>query len=602
MPQPHSPSEWRDYARSLAGIPGQSNFSADGSHWYGELVTCYRYATRGIYLKPADWETTEKPYGKACDERPGILNEGALFIFARVITCSFPLDLLISDGYAQRHVVFNTSALDQRVSLWWYAGPADQPTVRRITLNDFVKDGTGVDLCYQISPSPTIDDSGYYDATEVPLTKLDSFNNLPDRTHLEVPDSVFAVSELRAHLHTQLRIAEVLFWTNPSMSASVASWIELATRNNSEDSDIHLQAANICQQICAQGLTGQSASHAPVLDIQPYMSTLGLGITAASDFEREYERFQDRTVSLEQQLSAWQTMQDKAENSIEMHSILTEGALGKYNNATKIVQYSMDQFKADKDTLEEKRAAFKKGIEEYEAMAWSRIFKAVIGCAVAIGEVFAGDPVRSVFLERSEKSDKQMEFAVNEKIGGASEYREALREHAMNGKLLALAQAQAVKAAQELIRAHLEQSTCERDVSNIKKLRDKYNGEKELTEQAVTMFYDRLMGLKLILTLKMQTLLWAYNYYTLENIDIKLDTQKSIGDMNKDVFMISDHMDTVDENYPTSSFTFTVPPVCVYNLLPEVVYVAMIAATHQYHAAPRIVKPLLGTYGWLGKG
>ncbi|KAL4937786.1 hypothetical protein BDV06DRAFT_202212 [Aspergillus oleicola] len=70
-----------------------------------------------------------------------------------------------------------------------------------------------------------------------------------------------------------------------------------------------------------------------------------------------------------------------------------------------------------------------------------------------------------------------MEFVVNEKIGGTGEYREALREHAMNGKLLALAQAQAVKAAQEFIHVHLKQITCERDVTSIKKLRDKCNGE-----------------------------------------------------------------------------------------------------------------------------
>ncbi|KAL4866747.1 hypothetical protein BDV12DRAFT_172387 [Aspergillus spectabilis] len=654
MPTPSSPEEWKEYAQSLADIPGQSILSTVLHE--GDPDNVVSYTLRGIYVNLADvdnkpGETGYEGYRLAdqkyifadvidvsdvmadipinfYETRVHGFTFGKAIICARVITCSRPIDLNMCAGNV---LVLSGSFLDNPVNLVWTTSEKKDPKYRKsVSLTSTMKPrGAGFGVCLRFT-IPTGQD--FNDAEIIPIS---------DPSALPEFDDV-ARSAYRRHLQTELRVAKALSWSNQSMALSVASWIENATHNDDTGSDLYLEAVNLRQQVAADTLTGSGVSYAPVLNVQTYMSTLKLGVSAASDFEEQFHRFQDRELSLQDQLDAWQTIGEQAQNAIAMHQNLATGALQKYKDASNVDQAALKQFKADKANLEEKRAAFEAGIEKYEEEQWFRALKATIGIGVAIGEIFAGDPAAAFGIPgkigelddaienlraisdspdtlvkyadvadlqdwlRAEsklyttvgeivqqleddptstisaqaygyddvseiaaltawdewvlQSDLQMEFAVKQDIDGAREYRQALREHAMSGKLLAQAQAQTVKAGQEFLKAQLQVTASQRDFQDIEDLRAKYNGEKELAEEAAVKMYDRLMGLKLILIYKMQTLLWAYKYYTLDDINVQLDAQKSIGGFKADMFTLQDNLDKVDEKFPDSEFSFPVPP------------------------------------------
>ncbi|KAE8148376.1 hypothetical protein BDV25DRAFT_141848 [Aspergillus avenaceus] len=154
------------------------------------------------------------------------------------------------------------------------------------------------------------------------------------------------------------------------------------------------------------------------------------------------------------------------------------------------------------------------------------------------------------------ESDDQMSFAVGEGIGGASDYQLALRKHAINGKQLAQAQAEAVKAGQEYVQAQMEVVVCENDIENLQALIDQYKDEEGAYVQAAAKFYDRFMALKTSLVIEMRNVLWAYKYYALKDSSVTLDSQKSAADYQQDVFVIKQELENVDSEYASDDQVF----------------------------------------------
>lgn len=58
------------------------------------------------------------------------------------------------------------------------------------------------------------------------------------------------------------------------------------------------------------------------------------------------------------------------------------------------------------------------------------------------------------------EADDQMAFAVENNIDSASAYQLALRKHAINGKQLAQAQAEAIKSGYEYVQTQMEVIRC----------------------------------------------------------------------------------------------------------------------------------------------
>ncbi|KAL7948624.1 hypothetical protein V8C42DRAFT_351664 [Trichoderma barbatum] len=155
------------------------------------------------------------------------------------------------------------------------------------------------------------------------------------------------------------------------------------------------------------------------------------------------------------------------------------------------------------------------------------------------------------------ESDDQLTFGVTEKIEGAAAYQLALRKHAVNGKQLAQAQAEAVKAGYEYVQAQMEVIRCTKQVQDLQSLIDSYTGQEDVYLKASSQFYDRLLALKTGAVIELQNMVWAYRYWALADSTIALDATKSIEDYDSDLYQIARDMETVDEQYSSDFQGFT---------------------------------------------
>ena len=149
------------------------------------------------------------------------------------------------------------------------------------------------------------------------------------------------------------------------------------------------------------------------------------------------------------------------------------------------------------------------------------------------------------------ESDEQMQFAVNQQIEGASEYRLALRKHAINGKQLAQVEAEAVKSGQEYVQAEMNVILCDKDIVALKQLRDNYTGQEEIYAQAEAKFFDRFLTMRTSLVIEMRNLVWVYKYWALEDSQVVLDSEKSTADFRADLFFIDTEIETASSRYST---------------------------------------------------
>lgn len=143
--------------------------------------------------------------------------------------------------------------------------------------------------------------------------------------------------------------------------------------------------------------------------------------------------------------------------------------------------------------------------------------------------------------------DQQMEWAANdEKIDGASEFRLALRKHAVHGRALAQAQAEAIKQGQQYVQATMEVLQSDKDIQNLQELLKTYNGELEKYALAQIKFYDQFLQLRTGLAIQLQYIIDAYRFYALQDSQVMLDSQKSVGDFQRDLATLQTEMQNMD--------------------------------------------------------
>lgn len=143
--------------------------------------------------------------------------------------------------------------------------------------------------------------------------------------------------------------------------------------------------------------------------------------------------------------------------------------------------------------------------------------------------------------------DDQMVFAVSQGIASASAYQLGLRKHAINGKQLAQAQAEAVKSGYEYIQAQMEVIRCSQDIADLQALKAGFVGQEAVYLEAKSMFYDRAMALRTNIVLSLRNMAWAYRYWALADSSITLDGQKPLVEYQQDlstVIMELEHADS----------------------------------------------------------
>lgn len=149
------------------------------------------------------------------------------------------------------------------------------------------------------------------------------------------------------------------------------------------------------------------------------------------------------------------------------------------------------------------------------------------------------------------ESDQQMEFAVGEDIGGASEYRTVLRKHAVNGKQLAQAQTEAIKAGQEYVQAEMDVIVCMQDIDELRNLQNQYENLADYYAESEAKFYDRFLAMRTGVAIEMRNMVWAYKYWTLEDSRVVLDSQKSTADFRSDLVLLDAELEVISGKYAT---------------------------------------------------
>lgn len=148
-------------------------------------------------------------------------------------------------------------------------------------------------------------------------------------------------------------------------------------------------------------------------------------------------------------------------------------------------------------------------------------------------------------------ADAQLNYAINQGINGASSYQLALRKQAVDGKALAQAQAEAIKAGHEYAQAAMEVVSCNRDAASLQELLERYKVNKKQYALAKAKFYDRVLAIRTSLVIQMQKLVWAYKYRALADSLVVLDSQKDTTGFQADLFSLKDEIQRADEKYAT---------------------------------------------------
>ena len=147
--------------------------------------------------------------------------------------------------------------------------------------------------------------------------------------------------------------------------------------------------------------------------------------------------------------------------------------------------------------------------------------------------------------------DLQLETAVSSGIAGAGKYRVELRKHAIDSKALIQAKVETIRAGQEYIVARMDQSLSEFDVKKLGELKNCWEMDKQVDEQAAAHFFDRFLSLRTSIVMEMRNILWAYKYKALEDSKVHLSVMKTeANDYLEDLAIIRKEDNSYLTNYP----------------------------------------------------
>ncbi|KHN97469.1 uncharacterized protein MAM_04484 [Metarhizium album ARSEF 1941] len=612
VPQPSSPAEWKAYglSKDVASIPLREAENVNENAKIAML--------RGVYLEasaallPSMLRLNVFTDVLALTGRQTVISphkNGVIQVTARVVTADAPATLAIPS--------------DASGAISIYAAILDQP----VTVT------TGSESL-ELDLGPESEYAGVSIAFDNGKMDHEYEKKYPRSTS----------DDLKASLNTQLRISLVQFWKNTSIAVSLCSYVAAMTTDQGSFSLLNTQAVAIGQQLAGQVAAGPDMSYAPALVLDRYKESTQQALNAATAFETQFERFQDKKESVEIHKQAWDTMLAQARNENAMRVNLRNLALEKYKSTRETAVSCQTQFEDNNFALEILRIRFENGLQkwkdEQELKAVFQILMAATSFALNIATLCMGNPgggpgaadavgqaVKAVkvaeglvgqigkFLKSDTfeklaevvetllelyplvqsvvdavgqfeadpsveipsldtitgssrgdanaaaivtmaawdkwvlESDDQMEFAVSEGVDSASEYRLALRKHAINGKQLAQAQAESVKAGYEYVQAQMEVIVSQQQIDGLQKLRDGYEEQEAVYALAESMLYDRAMALRTTVVLSLRNMAWAYRYWALAESSISLDSRKSLVEYQQDLSIVIQEMVNADSRY-----------------------------------------------------
>lgn len=382
-PQPSSLAEWKAYATSeeVTSIPLREaeNVNEDSvseiflqSFSYFELTLIYwkKIAIlRGVYLEasaallPSLLRLNVFSDVLAFTEQETIISpykNGIIQIMCRVLTADAPVNIVIPS--------------DASGAISIYAAIVDQP----ITV------ATGDDkLTLDLGP----------ESENVGVALGFSKGKLDYEYEKKYPTS--RSDDLKASLNTLLRIALVQFWKNTSIAISLCSYVATMTTNKEDYNLLNTQAVALGQQLAGQAMAGPSMSYAPVLVLNRYKETTQNALNAATAFELQFERFQDKRESLENQILAWDTMLSQAKNESNMRINIRNMALEKYKSSRITAKSCETQFEEYNFDLEMRRIQFENGFAKWQdEQQLKAVFQILMAAACKSSQIALPFPLR----------------------------------------------------------------------------------------------------------------------------------------------------------------------------------------------------------------
>ncbi|KAF7891337.1 uncharacterized protein EAF02_001662 [Botrytis sinoallii] len=623
IPQPNSPSGWQAYAneKAVVSIPLQA---AQDVNQTSRIATF-----RGVFLNAS----TVLPHSMsrvntyadvlALDQTTIIApnDNGTILIVARVLTSNGPVTLTVPRGLTTTCVVsIYTSVINQPITV------ATGDNTRRIVLDQIGTGKVNAGVIVVFSPNGLqVEYQRYYPST--------------------------TSKELQASLNTQLQIGLIQFWRNSSIAISLCSHVARISTRQQAYALINTQARALGQQLAGQAMAGKNMSYAPVLVLSRYKETTQAALNAATAFEQQFERFQDKAQSLDVHMQAWNVMLSQAINEYNMRVSMRSLALEKYESSVRTATSCFQQFDNDVFALESLRIAFQLGLSnwafEQKLRAVFQILQATVTFAIAVGQLCLGSPggvaqgaiagrqaigavvaaekiagqvnkilssgtlqtlldciealgtlypsvdtiVRTLIqfgnnpninipttgdisgTSRGDadaaaivtmaawdrwllEADDQMLFAVSEGVAGASAYQLGLRKHAINGKQLAQAQAEAVKSGYEYVQTQMEVIRCSQNIADLQTLKAGFVGQEAVYLEAKSMFYDRAMALRTNVVLSLRNMAWAYRYWALADSSIILDGQKPLVEYQQDLSTVIMELERADSRWASDHQPF----------------------------------------------
>ncbi|KAL4755799.1 uncharacterized protein BDW70DRAFT_145900 [Aspergillus foveolatus] len=648
-PQPSSPAEWEEYAKTdlITRIPLKQDQKTEGT----------TSILRDVFLN--DHTITDLPASSFylyCDILAFTKSTvtitpddfGLVQIIARVLTADKPTNLNFVAPVRGCQVYIYASILDQPVTV-----SVDNSSSISLDLGAGSQ-ATGVLL--RIQPGRVLDPE--YQTTYVPVEDLD----------------------LQESLETQMRIALAFFWQNPSIAISLCAFVAAVTHSPPLYPELNAQAAALGRQLSAHVMTGPDTSYAPVLKMDSYRPAVDDTLAAVKGMEEQYELFLQEKDNVHQQIDIWKAMLQQAESQRAKLTYLAAAAWDKYEGAASVVATCQNQMVADNEAIENSKHNFLEGIEKWrddqKLKAVFLICEAIVGFGLGIGLLSLGNPewfgsaVKSIegaidkALEAEDPSldhenvmissrtlemlngsmnaletvyptvdvqaqavhklseqsgveiptyptisgssqgdadahaivalgawdawrtetDAQLAFAVEENVDGAPKYRLDLEKHGINGKSLAQAEAEAIKAGNEYVQAQMDVIICDKDIANLNQWLQDYEGDKEIYEQACAKFFDRCWALRTSLVIAMRNIVWAYKYWALSDSSVVLDSQKAIEDFAVDLATLDNDIISANESYTGNAdfqpFNFTVYPDQLPSDYSPVIVAGLQSSTH----------------------
>ncbi|RDW94223.1 uncharacterized protein DSM5745_01545 [Aspergillus mulundensis] len=491
-----------------------------------------------------------------------------LHLITRVLTAATPTNLNLVAPPHGSHIFIYASILDQPITVS-SSGSAPIPLARGPGTGNI-----GVTLFIMPNEPPRVTYRTTYSATED--------------------------SDLRASPKTQQRIALAVFWTDPSIAISPCAFVAAPTATPPLYAVLNAQAVALGQQLAVQAMTGPDTSYVPGLKMDWYRGTAKDTLDALGAFEAQYARFLDQGAAADARVDAWRVMlahakaqraklvvlsaagwekdRDAAGFSVNIGMLCmgdADGiagaivAVGDAVEAARDAETVPDQtgVKISSSTLQ--ALADSMGALETLYPSLDDLVSAVHNLATNpnadlpskadISGSAQGDADANAILalgswdKHNLESDAQLEWGVSREINGAVKYRLALQKHGINGKTLAQAQAEAIKAGNEYVQSELQARASDEDVANLEEMLETYEGQADVYARAAAIFYDRAWDLRTTLMLEMRKMVWAYKYWALQDSRIVLTPQKPVEAFLADLALLDYEIETVLVSYGSGS-------------------------------------------------